>query len=206
MSSLFLSVLRSKAWVWWIPTTVYTSNQALILTDRLHGCLLCIPMRNWSAACRRLKGCETLWLTQTCHPASKTTIQHSSARKHDVFYEAGLGSQVFLEATFSERKQVGLCEGRKKKTRQSFHQSCFSHANAYFSILLSYAACHLWCLQLTWWLVWMSLLSLTTGLETTTPQAGSKLICSCSIDWQSQMAKSASGMQQVMHLPVQASL
>lgn len=117
MSSLFLSVLRSKAWVWWIPTTVYTSNQALILNDRLHGCLLCIPMRNWSAACRRLKGCETLWLTQTCHPASKTTIQHSSARKHDVFYEAGLGSQVFLEATFSERKQVGLCEGRKKKKK-----------------------------------------------------------------------------------------
>lgn len=112
--SLFLSVLCSKAWVWWIPTTVYTSNQALILNDRLHGCL-CIPMRNWSAACRRLKGCDTLWLTQTCHPASKTTIQHSSARKHDVFYEAGLGSQVFLEATFSERKQVGLCEGEKKK-------------------------------------------------------------------------------------------
>lgn len=63
-----------------------------------------------------------LSLTPTSHPASKTASQHSSpgsqhstARKHSVFDEADLGSQVFLEATFSERKHLQICEERGKK-------------------------------------------------------------------------------------------
>lgn len=73
-----------------------------------------------------------LSLTPTSHPASITTSQHSlpasqhsTARKHSVFDEADLGSQVFLEATFSERKHLQICEERKKKMLPEFSPKLF---------------------------------------------------------------------------------
>lgn len=145
----FSPALRSKACVWWIPCTRYTLLSPWV--SPLHSqegleCDVYEAEGMWEL--------DTLSLTPTSHPASKTASQHispasqhSTARKHTVFNEADLGSQVFLEATFSERKHLRICE-RKKKHCLSSPRSCFSHTNAYLSILLSYAACHLGCLQL----------------------------------------------------------
>lgn len=59
-----------------------------------------------------------LSLTPTSHSARKNR-QYSISRKHAVFNEADLGSQVFLEATFSERKHLRICK-KKKKTLPEF--------------------------------------------------------------------------------------
>lgn len=87
----------------------------------------------------------SLYRTKVSHSASETVIQHSSVRQRVVLDEADLEIKVFLEAAF---QHVGLGQKKKKKS-WSFHQSCFSFDTAYFSILLSSAACHLWCLQAT---------------------------------------------------------
>lgn len=67
-------------------------------------------------------------------PASKTASQRSPARKHTVFDEADLGSQVFLEATFSEREHLQICEERGEKKLPEFSPGLFSLHDASRSI------------------------------------------------------------------------
>lgn len=142
-------------------------------------------IRVWRVMCMRLKGCEGLTRShepkpvtqlakQTTHLASQPASQHNTARKHTAFNEADLGSQVFLEATFSERKHLRFCgkKARKRKPCLSSPWSCFSHTDTYLSIFLSYAACHLQCLQL----ISVNVIELN--------QRGI-LICPCWMDWKS---------------------
>lgn len=103
----FSSALRIEACVWWILCTdclnVFSAFKKGIRVSCVHS---------W----RDVWGLDTFSLTPTSHPASKTANQHispasrhSAASKRTVFNEADLGSQVFLEATFSEREHLRIC-------------------------------------------------------------------------------------------------
>lgn len=115
-----------QVWMHSNVVTLYISGQSswdidavLPLTiEMVYGCLFNISRQG--AAGERMWGVTLSALTdpnqsgsqQTSRPNRSPASQHRAARKHTVFNEADLGTQVFLESTHSERKHLRM--GEKK--------------------------------------------------------------------------------------------